>query len=79
MINKFVRCRVEHVCDTCKETINKGDEALYVSYKLARYKDFELDHLYDVQVGIEYTKLYICLKCEEELKEEKNIYNFDDE
>ncbi len=79
MIDKFVVCRKEHVCDSCKKIIKKGQEAKYISWKAPKYKEHELDYMYDIQDGIEYVKLYICTECEEEVRRENDMYNFDDE
>lgn len=79
MIDKFVKCRVEHTCDTCKRVIKPKEEAKYISWKSPRYKKHDLDHYYDIQEGIEYIKLFICLECEEDLRRENDMYNFDDD
>lgn len=60
---KIVKCRKEHTCSACQNTINKGDKALYES----GFMDGEP------------VSSYTCLNCIEEWLEESGQVGGDEE
>lgn len=76
MIDKFVKCRVEHTCGTCKRVIKPKEIANYISFKTSRIKT---EGFKETQIGIEYVTFYICESCEEDIRRESDMYNFDDD
>jgi len=53
-INKIVKTRKMHKCSCCEKDIPKGSEAIFSSWKGARYDDYEN------QIGIEFHRYYYC-------------------
>ncbi len=65
-MEKLVKARKAHTCDNCDEIIQKNDKYIYSEHKGAKYKDSDIFND-DIQIGIEYSKYHLCLKCDKEL------------
>lgn len=76
MIEKFVKCRTEHTCESCHNRILKGDEALFLSLKAPKMED--IDDFQEKQIGIQYIKMYFCKECNKDYPIQRDQYNFDE-
>jgi len=70
MESKTVKVRKNHNCDSCTGLIHKGETALFDSYKTGRYDDN------DKQIGIEFSRYYMCQKCMKEHERNLTDWNY---
>jgi len=65
-LEKLVKARKAHTCNNCGEIIHKNDKYIYSEWRQPTYKDDDRFH-FGIQVGIEYVKYRLCLKCDKKL------------
>jgi len=65
-LEKLVKARKAHTCNNCGKIIHKNDKYIYSEYRQPKYKDDDRFH-FGIQVGIEYVKYRLCLKCDKKL------------